>query len=60
MKFANKMKAALMNKVANSIMLIATFGAINSCTFLFHEDEVPEELQKDNPFLDKSGRDEGL
>jgi len=60
MKFLNNMKTTLMNKMANSIMLIATFGAINSCTFLFHEDEVPEELQKNNPFLYKNGRKEGL
>ncbi|MGG1220783.1 cyclic lactone autoinducer peptide [Priestia endophytica] len=60
MKFLNNMKTTLMNKMANSIMLIATFGAINSCTFLFHEDEVPEELQKNNPFLYKNGGKEGL
>lgn len=47
MKLLNLLK----KKIANSVILVASFAVLNSCSFLFHEEEIPKELEKNNRFV---------
>ncbi|RAZ67293.1 cyclic lactone autoinducer peptide [Planococcus maitriensis] len=51
MKWMLNIKEGLLNKIASSVILVATYASIGSCSFLFYEVEVPRELQVKQPFM---------
>ncbi|OZI10700.1 hypothetical protein CEW92_15425 [Bacillaceae bacterium SAS-127] len=45
-----------MSKLLQSVKVfvlskLSSVSSINACSFFFHEEEIPEELQKNHPFL---------
>lgn len=45
-----KIKALLLNKVSNVVILLATSATTYTCSLIFHEIEIPESLKKENNF----------
>ncbi|WP_100332117.1 cyclic lactone autoinducer peptide [Bacillus xiapuensis] len=50
-KLLQSAKRVLLLKLSNIALLVGNFAAVNSCTFFFHEEEIPEELKRSHLFL---------
>ncbi|MGM7634405.1 cyclic lactone autoinducer peptide [Bacillus sp. Hm123] len=50
-KLLQSVKGFVLSKLSSFALLVGSFASINACTFFFHEEEIPEELQKNHPFL---------
>lgn len=41
----------VMLKIANFILFIGEIAVVGSCSVFFHEEEIPQELLEQHPFL---------
>lgn len=49
--FFGKIKRTVMLKIANMVLFIGELSVVGSCSVFFHEEEIPQELLEQHPFL---------